>query len=172
MPHKDKQWMAYASSLKIKLLHGFTSQSIITINKNKMNANSMQSFRFVRFNILSVIKRWCLCLYLQDVVEPIYFYIGAVFGLQAVYVTALFVCSWVMSGTWVAGMLAVAWYVINRWEEFCHTCPSCLCLIVFLPLIEVDQHGRVIFILPTSSYILSFTLFLCCSSSAFWKQIL
>uniref|UniRef100_A0A672H441 Dpy-19 like 4 n=1 Tax=Salarias fasciatus TaxID=181472 RepID=A0A672H441_SALFA len=50
----------------------------------------------------------------QDLVEPIYFYIGAVFGLQAVYVTALFVCSWVMSGTWVAGMLAVAWYVINR----------------------------------------------------------
>ncbi|KAM9838275.1 putative C-mannosyltransferase DPY19L4 [Aulostomus maculatus] len=50
----------------------------------------------------------------QDVVEPIYFYVGAVFGLQAVYATALFVCSWVMSGTWVAGMLAVAWYVIGR----------------------------------------------------------
>uniref|UniRef100_A0AAQ5Y837 Dpy-19 like 4 n=1 Tax=Amphiprion ocellaris TaxID=80972 RepID=A0AAQ5Y837_AMPOC len=50
----------------------------------------------------------------QDFVEPVYFYVGAVFGLQAVYVTALFVCSWVMSGTWVAGMLAVAWYVINR----------------------------------------------------------
>ncbi|XP_049458927.1 probable C-mannosyltransferase DPY19L4 isoform X1 [Epinephelus fuscoguttatus] len=50
----------------------------------------------------------------QDFVEPIYFYVGAVFGLQAIYVTALFVCSWVMSGTWVAGMLAVAWYVINR----------------------------------------------------------
>lgn len=51
---------------------------------------------------------------LQDFVEPIYFYIGTVFGLQAVCVTALFVCSWVMSGTWVAGMLAVSWYVINR----------------------------------------------------------
>ncbi|XP_075995626.1 putative C-mannosyltransferase DPY19L4 [Genypterus blacodes] len=50
----------------------------------------------------------------KDFVEPIYFYVGAVFGLQAVYVTALFVCSWVMSGTWLAGMLAVAWYVINR----------------------------------------------------------
>ncbi|XP_051811018.1 probable C-mannosyltransferase DPY19L4 isoform X1 [Acanthochromis polyacanthus] len=50
----------------------------------------------------------------QDFVEPVYFYVGAVLGLQAVYVTALFVCSWVMSGTWVAGMLAVAWYVINR----------------------------------------------------------
>lgn len=51
---------------------------------------------------------------LQDVVEPIYFYVGTVLGLQAVYVTALFVCSWVMSGTWVAGVLTVAWFVINR----------------------------------------------------------
>ncbi|XP_076850215.1 putative C-mannosyltransferase DPY19L4 isoform X2 [Brachyhypopomus gauderio] len=50
----------------------------------------------------------------QDAIEPVYFYIGVVFGLQAVYVTALFVCSWLMSGTWVAGMLAVAWFVINR----------------------------------------------------------
>ncbi|XP_041931808.1 probable C-mannosyltransferase DPY19L4 isoform X2 [Alosa sapidissima] len=50
----------------------------------------------------------------QDVIEPVYFYIGVVFGLQAVYVTALFISSWVMSGTWVAGMLAVAWYIINR----------------------------------------------------------
>ncbi|XP_024154160.1 probable C-mannosyltransferase DPY19L4 isoform X1 [Oryzias melastigma] len=50
----------------------------------------------------------------QDLVEPIYFYIGMVFCLQALHVTALFVCSWVLSGTWVAGMLAVSWYVINR----------------------------------------------------------
>ncbi|XP_053541729.1 probable C-mannosyltransferase DPY19L4 isoform X3 [Ictalurus punctatus] len=50
----------------------------------------------------------------QDSIEPVYFYIGVVFALQAVYVTALFICSWVMSGTWVAGMLAVAWFIINR----------------------------------------------------------
>uniref|UniRef100_A0A8B9K0H5 Dpy-19 like 4 n=1 Tax=Astyanax mexicanus TaxID=7994 RepID=A0A8B9K0H5_ASTMX len=50
----------------------------------------------------------------QNAIEPVYFYIGVVFGLQAVYVTALFICSWVMSGTWVAGMLTVAWYIINR----------------------------------------------------------
>uniref|UniRef100_A0A8C4T2X7 Dpy-19 like 4 n=1 Tax=Erpetoichthys calabaricus TaxID=27687 RepID=A0A8C4T2X7_ERPCA len=50
----------------------------------------------------------------QDVIEPVYFYIGVVFGLQAVYVTALFVSSWMMSGSWVAGMLAVAWHMINR----------------------------------------------------------
>lgn len=50
----------------------------------------------------------------KDMVEPIYFYLGMVFGLQAVYITALFVSSWVLSRTWSAGMLAVAWYVINR----------------------------------------------------------
>uniref|UniRef100_A0A8C5E959 C-mannosyltransferase DPY19L4 n=1 Tax=Gouania willdenowi TaxID=441366 RepID=A0A8C5E959_GOUWI len=50
----------------------------------------------------------------QELTDPIYFYVGVVFGLQAIYVTSLFVCSWVMSGTWVAGMLAVSWYVINR----------------------------------------------------------
>ncbi|XP_060742933.1 probable C-mannosyltransferase DPY19L4 isoform X1 [Tachysurus vachellii] len=50
----------------------------------------------------------------QDSIEPVYFYIGVVFALQAVFVTALFICSWVMSGTWVAGMLAVAWFIINR----------------------------------------------------------
>ncbi|KAJ8000274.1 hypothetical protein DPEC_G00203140 [Dallia pectoralis] len=50
----------------------------------------------------------------QDVIEPVYFYIGVVFGLQAVYITALFVSSWLLSGTWLAGMLAVAWYMINR----------------------------------------------------------
>lgn len=55
-----------------------------------------------------------MCLAVQDVIEPVYFYTGVVFGLQAICVTALFVSSWVMSGTWVAGMLAVAWYIINR----------------------------------------------------------
>uniref|UniRef100_A0A3Q2XIZ9 Dpy-19 like 4 n=1 Tax=Hippocampus comes TaxID=109280 RepID=A0A3Q2XIZ9_HIPCM len=50
----------------------------------------------------------------QDMVEPVYFYVGTVLALQAVYATALFACSWLMSGTWVAGMLTVAWYVISR----------------------------------------------------------
>ncbi|PKU32903.1 hypothetical protein llap_16793 [Limosa lapponica baueri] len=50
----------------------------------------------------------------EEVIEPVYFYIGIVFGLQGIYVTALFVTSWVMSGTWLAGMLTVAWFIINR----------------------------------------------------------
>ncbi|XP_029447578.1 probable C-mannosyltransferase DPY19L4 isoform X2 [Rhinatrema bivittatum] len=50
----------------------------------------------------------------EDIIEPMYFYIGIVFGLQGIYVTALFVTSWIMSGTWLAGMLTVAWFIINR----------------------------------------------------------
>ncbi|XP_069777957.1 probable C-mannosyltransferase DPY19L4 isoform X5 [Narcine bancroftii] len=50
----------------------------------------------------------------REVIEPVYFYIGIIFGLQAVYVTALYVTSWMLSGTWMAGMLTVVWYIINR----------------------------------------------------------
>ncbi|XP_073186657.1 probable C-mannosyltransferase DPY19L4 isoform X3 [Lepidochelys kempii] len=50
----------------------------------------------------------------EEVIEPVYFYIGIVFGLQGIYMAALFVTSWVMSGTWLAGMLTIAWFIINR----------------------------------------------------------
>ncbi|XP_059528178.1 probable C-mannosyltransferase DPY19L4 isoform X1 [Myotis daubentonii] len=52
----------------------------------------------------------------NEIIEPVYFYIGIVFGLQGIYVTALFVTSWLMSGTWLAGMLTVAWFIINRMD--------------------------------------------------------
>ncbi|OBS66363.1 hypothetical protein A6R68_05097, partial [Neotoma lepida] len=47
-----------------------------------------------------------------EVIEPVYFYIGIVFGLQGIYVTALFVTSWLMSGTWLAGMLTRFCYLL------------------------------------------------------------
>ncbi|XP_024899113.1 probable C-mannosyltransferase DPY19L4 isoform X1 [Pteropus alecto] len=50
----------------------------------------------------------------NEIIEPVYFYIGIVFGLQGIYVAALFVTSWLMSGTWLAGMLTVSWFIINR----------------------------------------------------------
>uniref|UniRef100_A0A8C5PU64 Dpy-19 like C-mannosyltransferase 3 n=1 Tax=Leptobrachium leishanense TaxID=445787 RepID=A0A8C5PU64_9ANUR len=46
--------------------------------------------------------------------EPVYFYIYALFGLQSVYVMALYVTSWLLSGTWVSGLLAALWYIVNR----------------------------------------------------------
>lgn len=110
-----------------------------------------------------VIKSWSFCLCLQDFVEPIYFYVGAVFGLQAIYVTALFVCSWVMSGTWVAGMLAVAWYVINRWEEFCRPVPHTLITLIsscYFLLSKSISAVKLTFLLWTLSCILLYNTLL------------
>ncbi|KAM9192432.1 protein C-mannosyl-transferase DPY19L3 isoform 2-T2 [Dugong dugon] len=51
---------------------------------------------------------------IQKYLEPVYFYIYTLFGLQAIYVTALYVTSWLLSGTWLSGLLAAFWYVTNR----------------------------------------------------------
>ncbi|KAM4026771.1 putative C-mannosyltransferase DPY19L4 [Anomaloglossus baeobatrachus] len=36
-----------------------------------------------------------------------------IFGLQAIYIGSLFVTSWLLSGTWLAGLLTTAWFIIN-----------------------------------------------------------
>lgn len=50
----------------------------------------------------------------QTYLEPIYFYIYTVFSLQAVYVIALYLTAWLLSGSWLAGALAGVWYILNR----------------------------------------------------------
>ncbi|XP_032833220.2 protein C-mannosyl-transferase DPY19L3 [Petromyzon marinus] len=51
---------------------------------------------------------------LQGWIEPVYFYIHAVFQLQGLYVVALHVTAWLLSGTWLAGLLAATWFTVNR----------------------------------------------------------
>ncbi|GAB5582223.1 probable C-mannosyltransferase DPY19L3 isoform X2 [Prionailurus iriomotensis] len=53
-------------------------------------------------------------IYQEKYLEPVYFYIYTLFGLQAIYVTALYITSWLLSGTWLSGLLAAFWYVTNR----------------------------------------------------------
>jgi len=52
---------------------------------------------------------------LQTYLEPIYFYIYTVFALQTVYVFALFITSWLLSDSWLAGALSGVWYILNRY---------------------------------------------------------
>lgn len=58
----------------------------------------------------------CVCLFVcyQTYLEPIYFYIYTVFALQTVYVIALFITSWLLSDSWLAGALSGVWYILNR----------------------------------------------------------
>ncbi|XP_075172137.1 putative C-mannosyltransferase DPY19L4 [Anomaloglossus baeobatrachus] len=48
----------------------------------------------------------------QDL-SPANFYLGMVCGLQGIYIGSLFVTSWILSGTWLAGLLTIVWFLIN-----------------------------------------------------------
>lgn len=61
--------------------------------------------------LLAVIYR---VLNLWSYLEPVYLYIYTLFGLQMVYVVALYINSWLLSGTWLSGSLAALWYIVNR----------------------------------------------------------
>ena len=51
---------------------------------------------------------------IQKYLEPVYFYIYSIYGLHGGLFSCVFLISWVLSGTWVAGILAAAFYVFNR----------------------------------------------------------
>ncbi|NXY46160.1 D19L3 mannosyltransferase, partial [Ceuthmochares aereus] len=89
-------------------LHGLVydnkTESVRTINiLERMNVYQ-EVFLSILYRILPI----------QQYLEPVYFYIYTLFGLQAVYVIALYVTSWLLSGTWLSGLLAACWYVTNR----------------------------------------------------------
>ena len=46
--------------------------------------------------------------------EPIFFYTAAVFCLQGLYLCALYLLAWSLSGTWLAGLLTAVWLAVNR----------------------------------------------------------
>ncbi|XP_030367716.1 probable C-mannosyltransferase DPY19L3 isoform X3 [Strigops habroptila] len=89
-------------------LHGLVydnkTESVRTINiLERMNVYQ-EVFLSILYRILPI----------QQYLEPVYFYIYTLFGLQAVYIIALYVTSWLLSGTWLSGLLAACWYITNR----------------------------------------------------------
>ncbi|GFO42188.1 Dpy-19-like protein 3 [Plakobranchus ocellatus] len=46
--------------------------------------------------------------------EPIFFYIYSVFGLQSLLVSGLYLMAWLLSGSWLAGLISAALYIFNR----------------------------------------------------------
>ncbi|XP_074864940.1 protein C-mannosyl-transferase DPY19L3 isoform X2 [Carettochelys insculpta] len=86
------------------LIYDNKTESLRTINiLQRMNVYQ-EVFLSILYRILPI----------QKYLEPIYFYIYTLFGLQALYVIALYVTSWLLSGTWLSGLLAAFWYFTNR----------------------------------------------------------
>ncbi|XP_059176524.1 probable C-mannosyltransferase DPY19L3 [Physella acuta] len=46
--------------------------------------------------------------------QPIMFYIDAVFVLHALLISGIYVLAWALSNTWLAGVLSAAFYIFNR----------------------------------------------------------
>ncbi|XP_066098562.1 protein C-mannosyl-transferase DPY19L3 isoform X1 [Saccopteryx bilineata] len=93
------------------LLQGFHGLMYDNKTESMRTINLLQRMNIYQEVLLSVLYR---VLPIQKYLEPVYFYIYTLFGLQAVYVAALYVTSWLLSGTWLSGLLAALWYVTNR----------------------------------------------------------
>ncbi|XP_054856459.1 probable C-mannosyltransferase DPY19L3 [Eublepharis macularius] len=87
--------------------------SLIYDNKTESlrTINILERMNVYQEVFLSILYR---TFHIKTFLEPIYFYIYTLFGLQAVYVVALYVTSWLLSGTWLSGVLAAFWYITNR----------------------------------------------------------
>uniref|UniRef100_A0A3Q3JMI9 Dpy-19 like C-mannosyltransferase 3 n=1 Tax=Monopterus albus TaxID=43700 RepID=A0A3Q3JMI9_MONAL len=81
------------------------------LTESKRSINLLQRMNIYQEVFLSVLYR---VLPIQSYLEPVYFYIYTVFSLQAVYVIALYLTAWLLSGSWLAGMLTGIWYILNR----------------------------------------------------------
>ncbi|CAJ1048557.1 probable C-mannosyltransferase DPY19L3 isoform X2 [Xyrichtys novacula] len=81
------------------------------LTESKRTINLLQRMNIYQEVFLSVLYRW---LPVQSYLEPVYFYIYTVFSLQAVYVIALYLTAWLLSGSWLAGALTGVWYILNR----------------------------------------------------------
>ncbi|XP_035508462.1 probable C-mannosyltransferase DPY19L3 [Morone saxatilis] len=81
------------------------------LTESKRTINLLQRMNIYQEVFLSVLYR---LLPIQSYLEPVYFYIYTVFSLQAVYVIALYLTAWLLSGSWLAGALTGIWYILNR----------------------------------------------------------
>ncbi|KAM9410579.1 protein C-mannosyl-transferase DPY19L3 [Pholidichthys leucotaenia] len=81
------------------------------LTESRRTINLLQRMNIYQEVLLSILYR---LLPIQSYLEPVYFYIYTVFSLQAVYVIALYLTAWLLSGSWLAGALTGVWYILNR----------------------------------------------------------
>ncbi|KAL7405905.1 hypothetical protein ABVT39_009742 [Epinephelus coioides] len=102
----------YKQMLQAPTIHEGLSELIHdNLTESKRTINLLQRMNIYQEVFLSVLYR---LLPIQLYLEPVYFYIYTVFSLQAVYVIALYLIAWLLSGSWLAGTLTGVWYILNR----------------------------------------------------------
>ncbi|XP_033635703.1 probable C-mannosyltransferase DPY19L3 [Asterias rubens] len=80
--------------------------------ENWRTINTLERFNIYQEVILSIVYK-ALSL-VQNVQAPIFFYVNTVFNLHGLYLISLYCTAWLLSGSWLAGVLASAFYILNR----------------------------------------------------------
>uniref|UniRef100_A0A7M5WW22 C-mannosyltransferase DPY19L3 n=1 Tax=Clytia hemisphaerica TaxID=252671 RepID=A0A7M5WW22_9CNID len=77
--------------------------------------NILERFNIYQEVILGIIYR-SFSQAMKDSWQYVYFYIDSVFALHGLYMVAIFITTWQMSGTFLAGVLSVGFFVFNRFN--------------------------------------------------------
>ncbi|XP_028411451.1 probable C-mannosyltransferase DPY19L3 [Dendronephthya gigantea] len=106
----------YFSYYKQLVLAPSISQGIHDLmNDNKTEhlrtINILERFNIYQEVILGVLYRLSS---FKDSVEYVYFYINTIFGLHGMYMVSLFIASWLLSDSWLAGILATFFFIFNK----------------------------------------------------------
>ncbi|VDI68269.1 Hypothetical predicted protein [Mytilus galloprovincialis] len=89
-------------------LHQLTHDNV---TEHPDTINILERMNIYQEVILSIMYR---ILPIKSWVEPVYFYLNTVWGLHAMLIWALFATSWMLSGSWLAGILAACFYIFNK----------------------------------------------------------
>ncbi|KAL3883925.1 hypothetical protein ACJMK2_030151 [Sinanodonta woodiana] len=81
------------------------------LTEHPSTINVLERMNIYQEVILSILYR---LLPIKTLLEPIYFYINSIFALHAMLIWALFATAWMLSNSWLAGVLSAAFYVFNR----------------------------------------------------------
>lgn len=81
------------------------------LTEHPSTINVLERMNIYQEVFLSIMYR---VLPIKSYVQPIYFYINSVFALHAMLIWALFATAYMLSGSWLAGILTSCFYIFNR----------------------------------------------------------
>ncbi|KAL5009746.1 hypothetical protein ScPMuIL_012051, partial [Solemya velum] len=90
---------------------GFYELTHDNMTEHPSTINVLERMNVYQELVLAVLYR---ILPIKSLIEPVYFYINTVFTLHAMLVCALFSTTWMLSGSWLAGILTACFYIFNR----------------------------------------------------------
>ncbi|XP_072178333.1 protein C-mannosyl-transferase DPY19L3-like isoform X2 [Diadema setosum] len=91
---------------------GFYELTHDNITENWRTINVLERFNIYQEVFLALIYRSLP--FIQSRLLPIFFYINTVFVLHGVYFTSLFATAWLLTNSWLAGLLACTFFIANK----------------------------------------------------------